>query len=93
MTKNVTKLPPGTYLLDCSPLAGPKLLKVNPATLTPAQRMDICSGIQTYGLHEKIALKTLPSGEIQFHSIDAAPSKEKKAPKGREGETKSKPPV
>jgi hypothetical protein len=55
--------------------------------------MDICSGIQTYGLHEKIALKTLPSGEIQFHSIDAAPSKEKKAPKGREGETKSKPPV
>lgn len=85
MTKNVTKLPPGTYLLDCSPLAGPKLLKVNPATLTPEQRMDICSGIQTFALHEKMALKTLPSGEIQFHSTDASPVEEKKVPKKQKG--------
>lgn len=71
MSTTPSQLPPGAYVLDCRPYGPPKLLSVDPATLSKDQRMSICTGISTYSLHEELSLVVLPNDELNIIPLDS----------------------
>ena len=46
--RSVNDLPEGAYILDCRPLGGPKLLRIDPSTLSREQRRSVCSGTKLF---------------------------------------------
>lgn len=70
MPKIVGSLPPGSYLLDCSPIGRPKLLSVDPARLTPEQRRRICEGTSTFEVIIDAELTPMEDGSFKVTTRD-----------------------
>ena len=70
MPQVINTLPPGSYVLDCSPYGPPKLLQVDPATLTQEQRISICKGISTFQIHKELELKHFGNNQYEIRAID-----------------------
>lgn len=46
--RTINDLPKGAYILDCRPLGDPKILRVDPSTLSREKRRRICSGMALF---------------------------------------------
>jgi len=67
--KIISVVPPGAYVLDCSPFGPPVLLRVDPAKLTPEQRKAVCAGVPTFELHTELKLESAGDNNFKIGEI------------------------